>query len=200
MRWILIVVSALLFGGQAIAQDVPAEGSTVKGTLVIGRSTFPLPPGEWKVAATSVGNVTLDGIRKGSSTASTYLVQQDANGTFVAALFHRVPLSSSNTSGWTDNLCDRKDTLFRDAFSGSFNFPECLLINHNVAFWTVTPTVEYDRKIWDWLQQNKVKLPKAVLIASYRKYFGGGLCQFGDCCESGGIWTRRVAQNCLGCE
>lgn len=173
MRWVSIALLTFLLAGQVVAQDVPAEGATVKGNLQIGRSTFALPPGEWQVLATALSKNTVDGVPSGADRAAVYLVQQNADGTFVASLYHMVPLESNRVVSWNDSLCDRKDTLYRDAFSGSFKFPECLLISHYVGFWVTAPTSQFDRKIWDWYQQNKIKLPNTALSASYRKYFSG---------------------------
>ena len=173
MRWISIALLTFLFAGQVIAQDVPAEGSIVNGNLQIGRSTFALPPGEWKVVATALADTTVGGVPGGVGTGRVYMVQLDADGRFVASLFHLVPFNSRRVTSWNDSLCDRKDTLYRDAFSGNFTFPECLLINHLVPFWVTAPTPPFERKIWDWYQQNKVKLPNTALSASYKKYFAG---------------------------
>jgi hypothetical protein len=173
MRHALVFALLLLIGWPAAAQNAPLEGSTVSGTVALGRSTFALPPGEWKVAGTRSDNVVIDGIRQGAGVASVYLIQQDADGVMIAALFFQVPLSTSNVSGWNDNLCDRKDTLYRDAFAGRFDYPECLLINHFVKFWVDMPTDPFQRKVWDWLRANNVKLPNAVLLSFYRKYYSG---------------------------
>jgi hypothetical protein len=175
MRWFSLLALLFLLGGPATAQDLPAEGATAKGALVIGRSTFALPPGEWKVVASgSGGNVTNLGTQ--GSTAAVHqvqLVQLDASRNFVASIFLRVPLSSSSVTRWNDSLCDRKDTLHRDAFSGRFDFPECLLVNHFVPFWANAPSNEFDRKTFDWSQKNAVNLPKTALAATYRKYAAG---------------------------
>lgn len=173
MRWFSLLALLFLIGGHAIAQDLPAEGSTVKGTLIIGRSTFALPPGEWKVVATGSGSVTLDSQKNGAVTGQVYLVQSDSQGKFIASMLHRTPFSSTNVSRWNDSLCDRKDTLHRDAYSGRFDFPECLLVNHAVSFWVNAPTNEFDRKIWDWYQKNNINLPKTALVSAYRKYASG---------------------------
>ena len=172
MRCLFLWTFLFSLSGQAMAQDLPAEGSTAKGVLVIGRSTFALPPGEWKVVATGSGNVTV-GQQNGAATGQAYLVQSDPQGKFMAAASFRTPLSSTSVPRWNDSLCDRKDTLHRDAFSGRFDFPECLLINHVVSFWGGAPTNEFDRKVWDWYQKNNVSLPKTALVASYRKYASG---------------------------
>jgi len=168
-------VHALCLGTVAWAQDVPSEGSSIAGTLRIGRSTFALPPGEWKVVSSGSGSVTYtDKVGgAGAETASVYLMQVDADSTFVASMLHRVPLASSQTSSWTDSLCDRKDTLYRDAFSQNIRFPECLLINHIVRFWVTAPNSEFDKKIWNWIRDNGVRLPTTVLNCSYRNYFSG---------------------------
>ena len=173
MRWFSLLALLLLLGGPATAQDMPAEGSTVKGSLAIGRSTFALPQGEWKVAATGSGSVTTTLQQIGGATAQVYLVQSDPQGKFIAAMFLRAPLSSTGVSRWNDSLCDRKDTLHRDAFSGRFDFPECLLVNHVVSFWVNAPTNEFDRKVWDWYQKNNISLPKTALASAYRKYASG---------------------------
>jgi hypothetical protein len=177
MRRLFVFLFSLLLAGQAIAQDVPAEGSVIKNQLIIGRSTFALPPGDWTVVTTNTSEVKVNGIGRGSGAASVYLAQRDAEGTYIASLSYRVPLASTAVASWTDTLCNRKDTLYRDAFSGRFDFPECLLINHVVPFWVNVPTNSADRKIWDWYKENKVKLPIAVLLGSYRKYFAGDYVQ-----------------------
>lgn len=174
MRWISIALLTFLLAGQVIAQDVPAEGAIVKGNLQIGRSTFALPPGEWQVLATALSKNIIGGVPSGADVASVYLVQQNADGTFVASLFHKISLNSEGGNiSWNDSLCNRKDTLYRDAFSGGFKHPECLLINHYTEFWVTAPTDQLYRKVWDWYQHNKVKLPNTALSASYRKYFSG---------------------------
>jgi hypothetical protein len=175
MRGIAGWTCALLFGGLACAQEVPIEGSTVIGALTIGRSTFALPPGEWKVVSTGTGNVgyTNQVGSKGADTATVYVAQLDADRRFVASIQHRVPLASSRTESWTSTLCDRKDTLFRDAFSENLRFPECLLINHIVRFWVTEPAAGYDKKIWEWYRANNVALPVTVLNCEYRNYFAG---------------------------
>jgi len=158
----LVAVPATSF-----AQDVPAKGSTIKGNLVIGRSAFALPPGEWRVAAVNSSNVTGDGSRAGySEIVSVQLVQSTIDGAFVATILYSAPLGTGRAPGsWTDNLCDRRDTLHRDDFSVNPNFPECLLIDHIVNFGANTPRSE--------TQKNREKLPATVLSASYRKYFSG---------------------------
>lgn len=162
------------------AQNVPAEGSTIKGQLVIGRSTFALPPGEWHVVAVdSTGAVTTDGSRAGSSEVATVrLVQLDVDGTLIASMWHSVPLGTTRAPGsWTDAICGRKDTLFRDDFNVNPNFPECLVINHIVGFFATAPTNNFERRAWDWLEKNSVKRPTTVLTAFYRKYFSGDYVQ-----------------------
>lgn len=144
------------------------------GTVSVGRSTFALPPGQWQVVSTRDGRTTVDGLQNGGVPIGTvYVMQQDSAGVYIASIYFTAPLQTARVSGWNDTLCDRKDTLFRDTFSGSFSFPECLLVNHGVRFWVDTPTNDYDRKTWDWYRKNKVTLPNSTLRASYRKYQGG---------------------------
>lgn len=171
----LIAFAALVsISARSIAQGIPAEGSTIKGSLVIGRSTFALPPGEWQVVSVSSGNVTAEGSRAGmSDTATVFVVQLAADGTFIASIRTNVPLSTSSASNWLDATCDRKDTLYRNDFNVNPNVPECLLINHAVRFWVALPKAEADQRAWDWFQKNSVKRPNAVLSATYRKYFSG---------------------------
>lgn len=173
MRWLFLFTLLFSLSGQILGQDLPAEGSTAKGSLALGRSTFALPPGEWKVAATGSGSLALSSQQQGATFLQIYLVQSDSQGKFMASLFYRAPLSSTNVSRWNDSLCDRKDTLHRDAFSGRFDFPECLLINHVVQFWVNAPTNDFDRKVWDWYQKNNISLPKTALVSAYRKYASG---------------------------
>ena len=126
------------------------------------------------VASASGANTTNSGTQgTGAAVHQVQLVQLDPAGNFVASIFHRVPLSSSSVTGWNDSLCDRKDTLHRHAYSGRFDFPECLLVNHLVQFWVNAPSSEFDRKTFDWYQKNTVKLPKTALISVYRKYASG---------------------------
>jgi len=165
---VLTVFVALVYiPPSSFAQNVPTQGSTIKGPLVIGRSTFAMPPGDWRVAAVNSSNVTGDGSRAGySEVASVQLVQSTIDGAFVATILYSAPLGTSRAPGsWTDNLCDRRDTLHRDDFSVNPNFPECLLIDHIVNFGANTPRNE--------TQKNRAKLPATVLSASYRKYFSG---------------------------
>lgn len=173
MHWFSLFAMLFLLGGPATAQNLPAEGTTVKGSLAIGRSTFALPPGEWKVAATGASNVTIPTQVLGAAVHQVQLVQLDPSGNFVASTYLRAPLSSTGLRGWNDSLCDRKDTLHRDAFSGRFDFPECLLVNHVVSFGANAPSNEFDLKSFDWYQKNAVKLPKTVLVSTYRKYASG---------------------------
>jgi hypothetical protein len=175
MRFFLVVTALVMLVLDASAQAVPTEGSSVSGTVSVGRSTFALPPGEWKVVATGSGSVGTDvgtGSSQGAQNAVVFLVQL-SNGTFAGSMQLRAPLSSTQSSAWSDSLCDRKDTLFRDTLSGNVKFPECLLINHLTAIWTVVPKGDFDRKIYDWLKANNVKLPKTALLAAYVKYAGG---------------------------
>ena len=162
-----VFVALVYLPASSFAQNVPAQGSTIKGPLVIGRSTFALPPGEWRVAVVSSSHVTGDGSRAGySEVASVQLVQSTIDGAFVATILYSAPLVTSHAPGsWTDNLCDRRDTLHRDDFSVNPYFPECLLIDHIVNFGAGTPRSEAQKK--------RVKLPATVLSASYRKYFSG---------------------------
>ena len=166
---------ALCPGGVVWAQDMPAEDSSIAGALMLGRSTFALPPGQWKVVSNSyskVNSTTSVGFQ-GADVATVYLVQVDADNTFVASMQHRATLASTSTSSWTDTACDRKDTLHRDAFSENIRFPECLLINHIVRYWVAAPASEVDKKIWWWFKVNNVNLPSTVLTCSYRKYLSG---------------------------
>jgi hypothetical protein len=177
-RLIGVVLTACIYashGSLAWAQDAPAEGTSIAGALTLGRSTFALPPGEWKVVSSGSSKVNyIDKVGSlGADTAAVYLVQVDTDGTFVASMLHRVPLASSRVSSWSDSLCDRKDTLYRDTFSEHQQFPECLLINHIVRFWVTEPNSAFDKKIWDWFRVNKIRLPTTVLNCSYRKYFAG---------------------------
>lgn len=176
MRFLLPLVLALLIGAPSAAQDVPAEGSTIKEKLVLGRSTFALPPGEWQVVATDSRDVTRGGIKAASAVAA-YVVQVDASRTFIAGMFHEAPLSSISTSSWNDSLCDRRNTLFYNAFSDRFDFPECLRIDHIVQWFSRVPSGKLDRKVWDWFRKNKVRLPVTVLNSYYRKYFSGDYVQ-----------------------
>lgn len=173
MQWIFLFLFSMLLCTHSSAQEVPVEGSVIKGNLIIGRSTFALPPGDWKVVLTSTETVSINNLPAGASSASVYLVQQDTDGAYIASIWHNVPLASTFTKSWTDPLCNRKDTLYRDSFSGRFDFPECLLINHKVGFWLNVPVNANDRKIWEWYAANKIKLPLTVLTGSYRKYFAG---------------------------
>jgi len=172
----LTAIAALVaIPASSIAQNVPAEGSTIKGNLVIGRSTFALPPGEWKVVAVGSADTTSTGSRSDiAETASVRLVQLAANGTFIASIWTQAPLTSARAPGrWIDSTCDRKDLLHRDDFNVNPFFPECLVINHIVLFLANAPANAFERRAWDWFEKNSVKRPATVLSAFYRKYFSG---------------------------
>lgn len=165
----------LLLSIGASAQDVPPDGSVHKGTIALGRSTFALPPGEWVLVATLQGQVSInDGMAQGAGTAYAFLVQLAEDKRLVAAMSLQVPLASSNVVRWNDTLCDNKNTLHRDTFRGRFDLPECLLLNHAVAYWAKPPSSnDTDRKIFEWWKTNQVKLPETAIMAFYRNYFAG---------------------------
>ncbi len=75
-----VIAALVAIPASSSAQDMPAEGSTIKGSLAIGRSTFALPPGDWNVVAVGSGHVNIDGSRAGASAAASVRLVQLAAG------------------------------------------------------------------------------------------------------------------------
>jgi hypothetical protein len=140
--------------------------------LNLAKRTFALPPGKWTVVNSDEYTAN-SGVNRTGRIKQQYLVQTDAENRFVAGANVRTTTSSASVTGWNDSSCDRTDTLVRDTFNSGFSFPACLFVNHLANFASGVPSNEYDKKIWVWLRETKVLLPKTAISTLYIKYFSG---------------------------
>jgi hypothetical protein len=147
-------------------------GAVVEGQLNLAKRSFALPPGKWTVVSSDEYTASA-GVNRTGRIKQQYLVQTDAENRFVAGANVRTTTNSANVSSWNDSNCDRTDTLVRDTFNSGFSFPSCLFVNHLANFGVGVPSNEYDKKIWVWLRDAKVVLPKTAISTLYIKYFSG---------------------------
>lgn len=170
----LIAIAWMLLSAGAVAAD-PVDGEVVRSQIQVGRATVPLPGGEWKVVAEHTGTTTVDGTLTGPRWRGVYMVQVDAQNRFAGSMYVRATTSpATNVSSWSDSTCNRTDTLFRDTLGATFTKPNCLLINHLASYQKAVPSQAFDRHVWDWLQREKVLLPRTALQIQTRLY------RFGD--------------------
>jgi hypothetical protein len=174
MNKTLLALSALILLQMPLHAQL-AAGTVVSGSATIGAREFALPPGTWKVVATSDQSTTIGGVDRNGSSRSIYLVQTDQNNRFVAAMtIHTTLASVAGITGWTSEPCKRTDTLYRDKLDGNIHYPACLLINHYTNFWQGgIPTDAFGAQIWTWFHDNKVELPYTTIMSEYTKYFAG---------------------------
>jgi hypothetical protein len=168
-----LIIGFCIFSSSLAIADAKV-GDEITGQLQLGKRNFALPPGKWLVVASRDSQSTLDSGSNGANNKTQYLVQRDADGRFVAATNISASLHSMNVASWNDATCDRKDTLYRDTLDGNFKYPACNLINHITDFWAGdVPKAEFDKQIWLWYRDQKLKMPHTVISTTYVKYFAG---------------------------
>ena len=150
-------------------QTLPSIPNNIK----VGRMTVALPAGDWRILNTREGRVNVTGGSSGAETESKYLVRLNEKNQFVASIWLNATKFSTNASNWNDSVCLRTDMLWVKQTDGNFNFPACLFINHSMPFWSIVPSNDFDKLIFDWYRNNKVELPKSAIAVGYRKYFAG---------------------------
>ncbi|MBC5768073.1 hypothetical protein [Ramlibacter albus] len=174
-----LVAMAVPFAfGSVAAQDLPAVGSKVQGKVAVGRNTLVFPPGTWDVVWTgdATTGITGDGAR--SKVARLMAVQRDDAGQWRAMLYHASTLvTTAGIGNWNTTACERRNPLHMD-FSGNFKFPECTFVDFLITPRNRPPETDpVYRALWDWSQQNKVKLPVSYLRVWYARYQGGDYVQ-----------------------
>jgi hypothetical protein len=89
---------SLLFLSQGLAWADSELGSIVEGQVNLGKRTFALPPGKWKVINESEFAAT-SGVNPVGRIKQQYLVQTDAENKFVAAVNIRTTTNTAFTTG-----------------------------------------------------------------------------------------------------
>ncbi|MBC3813187.1 hypothetical protein [Undibacterium aquatile] len=176
-RHILLLIIALLGVARAYAFDLALvnQGDRVEdGKVQIGAREFPLPPGVWILTAKYKHRIHLRGTtNEGADVWTGYFVNLK-NKQFRAAMELSASVSSTPTTRWMPEPCKRDDTVFKDSFNSRIDFPECLLITHNIKMF------ERSSQSWwhptsIWFEEQEISLPTTTLATMYDKY------QFGDC-------------------
>jgi hypothetical protein len=89
-------------------------------------------------------------------------------GTFYA----RATVDEGKPVEWRDKTCNREDTLFRATLGGPSHSQDCVLMNHLVRYMQSKPRDHLDREVWQWMQDNGVKVPKTVIEVQERFFKG----------------------------
>jgi len=128
MRGLLIfgILLATLWGS-AQAQDPPGLGTTVRGSLPLGRHVFPLLEGEWTVAAVE------DRTSSSSTPVGRVILAQLSNDKLSRWIYLSTNLAWNSSNSWKRNkeYCDRRSVHY--GYSDDLNSTketECWILNH----------------------------------------------------------------------
>ncbi len=177
LRKSLLLMIALLSVTRAYALDLALanKGDRVEdGKVQIGAREFPLPPGVWILTAKhKYRMVSKNSNVEGADVWTGYFVNLK-DKQFRAAMELSASVASTSTRRWSHEPCKRNDTVFKDTFNSHIDFPECLLVTHNIKMF------EHNSQSWWyptalWFEEQEIGLPTTTLAAMYDKY------QFGDC-------------------
>ncbi len=174
--WISTLGIALVcFASAVVAQEAKSTAaSTAEEQLVLGRSKFALPPGKWHTVSLDYQSATkiLDAAKH--QVGQTMSVQlNDQARTLKVVAYHTASLETTPyVAYWDTNVCETKNTLYKDPLDGNFNFPACLLIDY-VTLPVARPASGNLVQLWDWLVANNIEIPTVLLTAHYVKYQGG---------------------------
>jgi hypothetical protein len=164
MRAKALASSALVIQLAAAASfSLAADLSTVAeravisdGMAQIGKKAYPLPPGDWILAARRTGDILLSG-GPGSSSGRTFqvLLANGRGGIIRAGIYIATTVDPvQQVESWNGIApCGPKGALFTERIDTSMHFPECLDVNYAAD-----------------LAGDGVTVPGAALAVTYQKY------------------------------
>ncbi|WP_354362796.1 hypothetical protein [Undibacterium sp. GrIS 1.8] len=144
-------------------------GTIVKdGIVQIGSHQYPIPAGDWVLVAKHKSAVRFThSFQPGADILTAYLINTN-DKQFRASVKIEATVSSTSTHSWTPEPCKRDDLIFKDTLKSSYDYPECLLINHNTNAFASSNT--WLNAVPLWLENNQIKTPVTTLLAQYDKY------------------------------
>ncbi|MFZ6846182.1 hypothetical protein [Undibacterium sp. RuTC16W] len=163
------MLASLAYG---IEIDKTEVGAIVKdGIVQIGSHQYPLPPGEWVLIGKNKSRVTFAySSQQGADILTAYLINVK-DKQFRASVKIEATTSSTATHRWMPEPCKRDDVVFKDTMKSNYDYPECLLINHNTNAFASSNT--WLNAVPLWLENNQIKVPVTTLLAQYDKYQTG---------------------------